>query len=111
MARHTAQRVAVWAAIIAVHAAAAVAQAQDPESRDVRRPDGTIIRPIAPPEPAARPNYDPASPARLEQERARKAREEENERRIEAQRNAREEDLERARRAREAAADTPGRRQ
>jgi hypothetical protein len=99
------------AVIMAIYAVPAVVQAQEPGARDVRRPDGTVIPPLAPPEPAARPNYNPEAPVRVEQERARKAREEENAQRIEAQRRGREEELERAKREREAAADTPVKRQ
>jgi hypothetical protein len=107
----TMKSVAAWATILAIYSVGAVAQTQDSGARDVKRPDGTVIRPIAPPEPAARPYYNPESPARLEQERARQAREEENARRLEAQRAGREEELERAKRERDAAADTPAKRQ
>lgn len=111
MTRRALRTLAIWAGIVAIHAVSAIAQAQEPGARDVKRPDGTVIRPIAPPEPPARPYYNPESPARLEQERARKAREEENERRIESQRGARDEQVERTKRERDAAADTPLRRQ
>jgi hypothetical protein len=111
MDRQLARGAAVWAAIAVTCAGAAAAQAQAPEERDVRRPDGTVVRPIAPTEPAARPHIDPGSPARLEQESARKAREEENAQRIEAQRKARVEQLERTQRERDAAADSPVKRQ
>jgi hypothetical protein len=108
-------------------------------AQDARRPDGTVIRPIAAPEPTPRSGHDPNAPSRLEQEAARRAREEENARRIQDSRDQREaqmeetlrrrgasgtpassidsineqrsQQLERARREREAAADSPARRQ
>ncbi len=117
---------------LAVTAGAAGAQ-------DARRPDGKVIPPISTQEPTPRSGYDPNSPARLEQDAARRAREEENARRIEAQRLQREaqaeeavrrraasgtagssvdaineqrsQQLERTRRERDAAADTPIKRQ
>ena len=108
-------------------------------AQDARRPDGSVIRPITTPEPTPRSGYDPNAPARLEQDAARRAREEENARRVEQSRQQREaqaeetlrhrgasgtpassidaineqrsQQLERARRERDAAADTPGKRQ
>jgi hypothetical protein len=108
-------------------------------AQDARRPDGTVIRPITAPEPTPRSGHDPNAPSRLEQEAARRAREEENARRIQDSRDQREaqmeetlrrrgasgtpassidsineqrsQQLERARREREAAADSPARRQ
>jgi hypothetical protein len=87
------------------------AWAQTPAERDVRRPDGTIVKPIQSEPPAVRSGYDPNSPARIEQENARKVRAEENQRRLEEQIKSREAQLEQARRGREAAADTPIKRQ
>jgi hypothetical protein len=108
-------------------------------AQDARRPDGSVIRPITTPEPTPRSGYDPNAPARQEQDAARRAREEENARRIQDSRDQREaqmeetlrrrgasgtpassidsineqrsQQLERARREREAAADSPARRQ
>ncbi len=107
-------------------------------AQDVKRPDGTVIPPIATPAPAGRSGYDPNSTERVERENARRARAEENQRRLDAQRadqapqldqtlrqreasstrsspdaivDQRNEQVEKAKRARDAAADTPLKRQ
>jgi hypothetical protein len=119
--------------IFALAASAAVLSAQD-----VKRPDGTVIPPSATPAPAGRSGYDPSSTERIERENARRARAEENQRRLDAQRadqapqvdqtlrqreasatrsspeaiiDQRTEQVEKAKRARDAAADTPLKRQ
>jgi hypothetical protein len=94
--------------IVAALAAGTVSEAQTPGERDTRRPDGTIINPIqsAPP-PDARSGYDPNSPSRIEQENARRARAEENQRRLEEQMKSREAQLEQSRRGREGSAASP----
>jgi len=76
-------------------------------AQDARRPDGTVIPPITAPEPTPRSGYDPGSPARLEQEAARKTRAEENERRLEESRRQREAQAEETLRRRSASG-TPG---
>ncbi len=135
MAIHIESRNALRTAVLLALAVTALAAA----AQDARRPDGKVIPPISTPEPTPRSGYDPNSPARLEQDAARRAREEENARRIEAQRLQREaqaeetirkraasgtpgssvdaineqrsRELERTRRERDAAADTPLKRQ
>jgi len=121
------------AVIFALLASAAATPAQD-----VRRPDGTVIPPAATPAPAGRAGYDPSATERIERENARKARAEENQRRLDAQRadqapqldqtlrqreasttrsspeaivDQRTEQIEKSKRARDAAADTPLKRQ
>jgi hypothetical protein len=80
-------------------------------AQDVRRPDGTVVRPTTAPEPTPRSGYDPGSALRLEQEAASKTRAEENERRVNEILKQREEQIERARRERDAAAERPTQRQ
>ena len=107
-------------------------------AQDVKRPDGTVITPIATPPSAGRSGYDPDATERIERENARKARAEENQRRLDAQRadqapqldqtlrqreasttrsspeailEQRNEQIEKSKRAREGAADTPLKRQ
>jgi hypothetical protein len=80
-------------------------------AQDVRRPDGTVVRPVTAPEPTPRSGYDPGSALRLEQEAASKTRAEENERRIDEILKQREAQIERAKRERDAAADRPTQRQ
>jgi hypothetical protein len=121
------------AVILALLAVAATSSAQD-----VKRPDGTVIRPIDTTAPAGRSGYDPNSTERVERENARRTRAEENQRRLDAQRtdqapqldqtqrqreasatrsspeaivDQRNEQVEKARQARDAAADTPLKRQ
>lgn len=121
------------AVILALLATSAASSAQD-----VKRPDGRVIPPIVTPAPAGRTGYDPNSTERVERENARKARAEENQRRLDAQRadqvpqldqtlrqreasatrsspeaivDQRNEQIEKAKRARDAAADTPMKRQ
>jgi hypothetical protein len=97
--------------IVAVLAAGPVVRAQSPAERDVRRPDGTIIKPFQSDPPGGRSGYDPSSPGRIEQENARKVRAEENQRRLEEQIKSRDAQLEQTRREREASATTPSKRQ
>lgn len=94
--------------IVAALAAGAFSEAQTPAGRDARRPDGTVINPIpSAPAPDARSGYDPNSPSRIEQENARRARAEENQRRLEEQMKSREAQLEQSQRGREASASSP----
>ena len=122
------------AVVLALLATAAASSAQD-----VKRPDGTVIPPIATPAPpAGRSGYDPNATERVERENARRTRAEENQRRLDAQRpdqapqldqtlrqreasatrsspeaivDQRTEQVEKSKRARDAAADTPLKRQ
>jgi hypothetical protein len=121
------------AVIFALLATAAATSAQD-----VKRPDGTVIPPVATPATAGRSGYDPNSTERVERENARRARAVENQRRLDAQRldqtpqldqtlrqreasttrsspeaiiDQRTEQIEKSKRARDAAADTPLKRQ
>jgi len=120
-------------ALLALLATAAASSAQD-----VKRPDGRVIPPIDTPAPAGRSGYDPNATERIERENARRTRAEENARRLEAQRldqapqldqtlrqreasttrsspeaivDQRTEQIEKSKRARDAAADTPLKRQ
>jgi hypothetical protein len=121
-----------------VAALALVAAAAASPAQDVKRPDGTVIPPSTAPVPAGRSGYDPNATERVERENARKARAEENQRRLDAQRadqapqldqtqrqreasaarsspeaivDQRTEQVEKSKRARDAAADTPLKRQ
>jgi hypothetical protein len=125
-------------AVRAVVILAFLATAAASSAQDVKRPDGTVIPPIATPAPAGRSGYDPNSTERVERENARRARAEENQRRLDAQRadqapqldqtlrqreasstrsspdaivDQRNDQVEKAKRARDAAADTPLKRQ
>jgi hypothetical protein len=99
------------AALVLIAFAAFAAVVAPSAAQDVRRPDGTVVRPITVPEPTPRSGYDPGSALRLEQEAASKMRAEENERRVEEILKQREAQVERARRERDAAADRPSQRQ
>ena len=123
-------RAAVTVALVALAAATS--------AQDVKRPDGRVIPPIDTPAPAGRSGYDPNATERIERENARRTRAEENARRLEAQRadqapqldqtlrqreaattrsspeaiiDQRTEQIEKSKRARDAAADTPLKRQ
>jgi len=122
----------------AMAALALVAGATASSAQNVKRPDGTVIAPIDTSAPAGRSGYDPNAAERVERENARRARAEENQRRLDAQRadqapaldqaqrqreasagrsspeaivDQRTEQVEKAKRARDAAADTPVKRQ
>jgi Mg-chelatase subunit ChlI len=125
-------------AVRAVAALALVAAVTASPAQDVKRPDGTVILPSTAPAPAGRSGYDPNSTERVERDNARKTRAEENQRRLDAQRadqapqldqtqrqrdtsatrsspeaiaDQRNEQVEKSKRARDAAADTPLKRQ
>ena len=109
MATHSAPRRAGRAAIlVAVFALAPAAQAQAPAEREVKRPDGTIVQPIQSAPGAARSGYDPNAPGRIEQDNARRVRAEENQRRLEEQIKSREVQLDQTRRERQSAAPPSG---
>jgi hypothetical protein len=99
--------VARAAMIVALVAASPATQAQVPSERDVRRPDGTIIKPFQSAPPAARSGYDSNATGRTEQENARKVRAEENQRRLEEQIRSREDQLDQTKRQRDASATSP----
>ncbi len=134
MGMHSDSDCVVRAVVILAFLTTAAASA----AQDVRRPDGTVIPPVATPAPAGRSGYDPNSTERVERENARRTRAEENQRRLDAQRadqgqqldqtqrqreasgtrnspeaivDQRNEQVEKAKRARDAAADTPVNRQ
>jgi hypothetical protein len=130
--RFVTDRTARAVALVAMLALGTAAQAQAPAERDVKRPDGSVIQPIQSAPPPPRTGYDPNSPGRVEQDNARRVRAEENQRRLEQQIKSRElpidqtrresaatgqaaadraEQVERTKRARDAAYDSPGKRQ
>jgi hypothetical protein len=125
-------------AVRAVVVLALLATAAATSAQDVKRPDGSVIRPMVTPPPAGPAGYDPNSTERIERENARRVRAEENQRRLDAQRtdqapqldqtlrqreasatrsspeaivDQRTEQVEKSKRARDGAADTPLKRQ